>query len=69
MTGGGSGIGRAIAMRLTGEGANVAVIDVREDAAAETVRMIEHEGGSALSVRCDVIRNDEVAAAVAAREQ
>jgi NAD(P)-dependent dehydrogenase (short-subunit alcohol dehydrogenase family) len=64
VTGGGSGIGRACCLRLAQDGAGVAVVDVRDVAAKETVAEIEAAGGSGLSVPCDVTRGDEVAAAV-----
>lgn len=54
VTGSGSGIGRAIAKRLADDGATVAVNDVDEDAAAETVDMIEADGGEALTAVADV---------------
>lgn len=66
VTGGGSGIGRACCLRLAQDGAGVAVVDVRDVAAKETVAEIEAVGGSGLPVACDVTRGDEVAAAVAA---
>jgi NAD(P)-dependent dehydrogenase (short-subunit alcohol dehydrogenase family) len=66
VTGGASGIGRAAALRLAREGASVVVADLDEAAGAETVSRIEAEGhsGSALFVRCDVTREEEVRAAV-----
>ena len=54
VTGGGSGIGRATALRLADEGAKVAVVDLREQAALETTEQIEKTDGEALGVRCDV---------------
>jgi 2-hydroxycyclohexanecarboxyl-CoA dehydrogenase len=47
VTGGGSGIGRASSLRLAKDGAAVAVWDLVADAANETVRLIEAEGGKA----------------------
>jgi 2-hydroxycyclohexanecarboxyl-CoA dehydrogenase len=47
VTGGGSGIGRASSLRLAKDGATVAVWDLVADAANETVRLIEAEGGKA----------------------
>jgi NAD(P)-dependent dehydrogenase (short-subunit alcohol dehydrogenase family) len=54
VTGAGSGIGRAIARRLAGEGATVAVADVRLERAAETVAAIEQGGGRAIAIELDV---------------
>jgi 3-oxoacyl-[acyl-carrier protein] reductase len=65
VTGGGNGIGRASALRLAGEGAAVAVVDLLEDAAASTVAAIEQAGGRALAIRADVTRRAEVEAFVA----
>jgi 3-oxoacyl-[acyl-carrier protein] reductase len=65
VTGGGSGIGRAIALGYAREGAQVAVLDVNGDAAAETAKAIT--GGKARSFMLDVTERDkcrEVAAQI-----
>ncbi len=54
VTGGGSGIGRAIAIGLAAEGALVAVNDIRPEAAADTVAAIEAARGRAMAVPADV---------------
>ena len=64
MTGAGSGIGRAIALRLAREGAAVVVADVDEDAGGETVAQVEAGGGRAGFVRVDVAREADVRAMV-----
>jgi 2-hydroxycyclohexanecarboxyl-CoA dehydrogenase len=61
VTGGGRGIGRAIALALSEQGRAVAVGDVLEDQAAETAAAI---GGEALAVPLDVTNPDSVTAAV-----
>jgi NAD(P)-dependent dehydrogenase (short-subunit alcohol dehydrogenase family) len=65
ITGAGSGIGRATAELFASEGAAVAVVDLRADAAEETVAKIAAEGGRALAVAANVAVDAEVAAAVA----
>ncbi|MHC4711862.1 MAG: SDR family NAD(P)-dependent oxidoreductase [Planctomycetota bacterium] len=60
VTGSGRGIGRAIALEFARQGANVVCCARRENEVAETVGMIEAEGGAALSVRCDVADKGEV---------
>ena len=63
VTGGGRGIGRAIAERLAAEGALVAINYVRDaHAAAETVSAIGRAGGEAFALRSDVGRVPEVGA-------
>jgi 2-hydroxycyclohexanecarboxyl-CoA dehydrogenase len=47
VTGGGSGIGRACSIQLARDGASVAVWDLNAKNAAETVRLIESDGGKA----------------------
>ncbi|MER5983802.1 SDR family oxidoreductase [Streptomyces sp. NPDC001787] len=55
VTGSSRGIGRATAQRLAEEGALVAVhYSSNEDAAAETVRLIERDGGRAFPVRAEL---------------
>jgi 2-keto-3-deoxy-L-fuconate dehydrogenase len=60
VTGGGSGIGRAIALRFARAGARVAVVDILASAAEATAREIEACGGGAAAVPCDVSRQDDV---------
>ena len=62
VTGGGSGIGRAICLRFAREGAAVVTADWEEAHAQETVALIEAAGGAALAVRADVSREADVAA-------
>ena len=70
VTGGGSGIGRAIALRFARAGARVAVLDVNADGSQAVVREIEEGGGAAAFVQCDVSRQRDVDAAFdAARER
>lgn len=66
VTGSGSGIGRATAMRIAAEGGRVVVSDVRPERVAETVTLIEDAGGSAVGVPGDITSQDHVDALVAA---
>jgi NAD(P)-dependent dehydrogenase (short-subunit alcohol dehydrogenase family) len=66
ITGAGSGVGRASALRFAEEGACVLVADVQDGWAAETVRLVTEAGGVAVARHCDVTVEDDVAAAVAA---
>jgi len=54
VTGGGSGIGRAIALRLASEGATVVVAGRRPEPLDETVGLIAAGGGRGAAARCDV---------------
>ncbi|QDY78815.1 SDR family NAD(P)-dependent oxidoreductase [Streptomyces qinzhouensis] len=66
VTGGGRGIGAAVALRLAEQGADIAITYHRDAArAAETVARIESTGRRALAVRADAADPDEVRAAVA----
>ena len=60
VTGAGSGIGRATAIRLAEEGADVAVVGLDADQNSETVRRIESLGARALSITCDLTDSDAV---------
>ena len=65
ITGGGSGIGRACALRLSEEGARVMIVDIREDIAKETADLVTAAGGTALYFRCDVGSENDVEAMTA----
>lgn len=54
ITGGGTGLGRSMALRFAGLGAKVAVLGRRQAPLDETVAAIRGAGGSALAVTCDV---------------
>jgi 3-oxoacyl-[acyl-carrier protein] reductase len=63
VTGGGAGIGRAIALAMAQEGADVAVWDVNEPQAEEVAAMIRQMGKKSMSFRVDVSLAQEVHAA------
>lgn len=69
VTGAASGIGRATAILLAQEGAQVAVTDLDADGTAETMKMIEAAGGVALSHRLDVTSEADWQAAMKKVEQ
>ncbi|MEU5048785.1 glucose 1-dehydrogenase [Streptomyces sp. NPDC021096] len=64
VTGGGTGIGRAIALAFAREGARVVVAGRRPEPLEETVSLVEAEGGEATSLTADVSRSEDVEALV-----
>lgn len=64
VTGGGQGIGEALAIALAEAGADVAILDLNADTAEETAESIRALGRRSLSVQADVTKPDEVADAV-----
>lgn len=65
ITGAGSGVGRASALRFAEEGARVVCADIQLDAVKETVQMIEAAGGNAVADQCDVSQEPDVVATIA----
>ena len=66
ITGGGSGIGRAMALAFVAEGARVFVADMGGADAEETVRQVVQAGGDAAAFQADVSRSADVQAMIAA---
>ena len=66
ITGGGSGIGRATALRVARDGGVAVVLDRDGDAARETVALVEAGGGRAAAYECDVGDEHAVRTAIAA---
>jgi len=66
VTGAGSGIGQAVALRLAAEGASVAALDIAEEGLRSTVEQITAAGGRGTAITCDVTSEESVIAAVAA---
>ncbi|HAM25250.1 MAG TPA: beta-ketoacyl-ACP reductase [Microbacteriaceae bacterium] len=68
VTGAARGIGAAIAKRLSSDGFDVAVIDLRESDTADTVAAIVSGGGRAIGIGADVSQLADVETAVARAE-
>ena len=59
ITGGGSGIGKAIAILYAAEGAKIVVSDLNEQGGNETVSEIKANGGEAIFVKTDTSKPDD----------
>jgi len=62
VTGGGQGLGRAMAVELAGAGANLALIDLNDDPLNEAVQLCKDAGGDARAYLGNVAKEDEVVA-------
>lgn len=60
ITGGGSGIGRAMSVSMAGAGATVAVVDRVVERTRDTVAEIERDGGTAVGIGADITSEDDV---------
>ncbi|MBI5587569.1 MAG: 3-oxoacyl-[acyl-carrier-protein] reductase [Deltaproteobacteria bacterium] len=59
VTGGGQGIGKAIALKLASYGADVAVVDVNLEKAEEVAKEIKNMGRRAMALKVDVVSTKE----------
>lgn len=64
VTGGGQGLGSAIAEGFGQFGADVAVVDVNGETAASIAESIRDEGRKAIGIQCDVSQEDQAKSAV-----
>ncbi len=69
VTGGGSGIGRAVALTLAANGAKVVVADLKKESADAVVAEIQAAGGTAVAHVGDVADPSDAVAAVEAAEK
>jgi len=69
ITGGGTGLGRSMALRMGGLGASVAVLGRRPAPLEETARELREKGGRAAAVPCDIRDAEAVRSAVDAVER
>ncbi len=60
VTGGARGIGKAVALGLAKNGADVAIVDIDMEAASEVVKKIEAMGRRSMAISCDVTDPDDV---------
>ena len=60
ITGGASGIGKAICKLFSSEGARVVIADIDSEGGLETSDLIEANGGNALFVKTDVSQENQV---------
>ncbi len=65
VTGGAGGMGRAISLAFSAAGSRVVVADLNDAAGAETVALVQAQGGQAVYVNTNVAKADDVAAMVA----
>lgn len=63
VTGGGSGIGRGVALAMAAEGAKVAMLDVDDAGNQQTLDLVSKAGGIGLALHCDVADMSSVEAA------
>ena len=64
ITGAGQGIGRAIALRLARDGADIAIADLKDDTMRGVAEEVRAVGRRATTIRVDVSERDEVFGAV-----
>ena len=64
VTGAGQGIGRAIALRLASDGADIAIVDLKEEQMKAVADDVRKTGRKATTFKADVSKRDDVYAAV-----
>lgn len=60
ISGAGSGLGRALALRYAREGAEICVSDMQKEGGEATVQLIQDAGGNAFFMLCDITKQWDV---------
>ena len=60
ITGAGSGLGQAVAIRLAQEKINIVAVDINEEGGHETVEMVKQSGVDAMFIKADVSKAEDV---------
>ena len=60
ITGGGSGFGREVALKLAKKGTNISVVDISKENGEETVRLCKELGSEAIFIQADVSKVEDV---------
>jgi NAD(P)-dependent dehydrogenase (short-subunit alcohol dehydrogenase family) len=60
ITGGGSGFGREVALKLAKKGTNISVVDISKENGEETVRLCKELGSEAVFIQADVSKVEDV---------
>lgn len=63
ITGGGSGLGRALALEFASRGWRVGIAEIRPERALSSVEQVDRIGGRGLALTCDVTKIDDLQAA------
>jgi 3-oxoacyl-[acyl-carrier protein] reductase len=64
VTGSARGLGKAMVLKMIAEGAKIVITDINYEACLAVKAEIENAGGTAIAVKCDVTKREEVAALV-----
>ncbi|ANF97893.1 SDR family NAD(P)-dependent oxidoreductase [Paenibacillus bovis] len=60
ITGGGSGLGQSVAIKLAESGINISIVDISEKAGQETITLLKPYGINAIFIQADVSRAEDV---------